>query len=326
MWLAVLVVHMVSLTALDTSLTLTRLAPHPPLSMEVAIIQAALPQTKTFQPPTPPRHPRAQVGETQPATLLDAVAATLPVTATESVPTPQPATSVTTSIAANTGANQGEGTHAAALHPAVVPTSTVLRYTVTKGHDTVQARLTWQVQPHHAYELAMEATYFGFTALRQTSRGHWDEAGLRPDRYSDKRRGKPEQAVHFGYDTKTMVFSNNRPDAPLPLGAQDRASMLVHLASLLAAQPERYRQGSSISLPIASTDELETWVFEVALQESISLPIGSRETLKLIRRPRRAFDQTVELWLSPTEHYLPVRIRLTDSSGITDQQLTSVGG
>jgi hypothetical protein len=65
------------------------------------------------------------------------------------------------------------------------------------------------------------------------------------------------------------------------------------------------------------------WAFEVQANESLALPLGETQAIKLLRRPRRAFDQTVEVWLAPTLAYLPVRIRLTDSGGVTDSQLSS---
>ena len=65
------------------------------------------------------------------------------------------------------------------------------------------------------------------------------------------------------------------------------------------------------------------WAFEIGAQELMQLPIGQVEVIKLFRRPRRAFDIGVEVWLAPKMDYLPVRLRQADSGGVTDSQLVS---
>jgi len=45
-------------------------------------------------------------------------------------------------------------------------------------------------------------------------------------------------------------------------------------------------------------------------------------TVKLTRKPRREFDQKVEVWYAPSMGWLPVRNRVTDANGdFVDQQL-----
>lgn len=215
-----------------------------------------------------------------------------------------------------------------AFQPARVPYSVDLRYQLIKGNDSAKASLVWRITQSadgtSSYEATLEATYFGLSAFKQTSRGLVQTgAGLLPTKYTDKRRGKSEQAAHFERDKNVIIFSNNRPEAALALDAQDRVSMLVQLASRLAAEPQHYAAGQMMAMPVANADELERWIFEVQSTELLTLPIGELEAIKLTRRPRRAFDQMVELWLAPAQQYLPVRIRLTDSSGVSDLLLTS---
>ena len=48
-------------------------------------------------------------------------------------------------------------------------------------------------------------------------------------------------------------------------------------------------------------------------------------TLKLTRKPRREYDQKVEVWFAPSLGFLPVRNRITQANGdFVDQQLKSV--
>ncbi len=210
-------------------------------------------------------------------------------------------------------------------HHFAPPESMRLHYAVTKGGDSAKASLTWRTQSHAdqpaSYELIYEATYFGVSVLKQTSVGLLGDAGLAPLRFGDKRRGKAEQATHFDADKQHITFSNNRPEAPLVGGEQDRSSVLVQLVSLFAAKTVPWQAGQVIEMPVASTDELETWRFEVLGEEQLALPAGELPAVHLMRRARRAFDQTVELWLAPSLGYVPVRIRQSDSSGVTDAQL-----
>ena len=77
-------------------------------------------------------------------------------------------------------------------------------------------------------------------------------------------------------------------------------------------------------LPTATTREAEPWNFEVEGEESLDLPGGTVLALKLLRRPRREFDQRIELWLAPGQDYAPVRVRLTQPNGDTlDQRWSS---
>lgn len=212
---------------------------------------------------------------------------------------------------------------------AAPPSSVLLRYILTKGNDSAKASLNWQqtksteTSAARPYELSYEATYFGVSIIKQTSLGALSASGLLPARFGDKRRGKPEQAAHFLGDKSLITFSNNRPDAKLRAGTQDRASYLIQLASLFAGQPELLKTGQVLELPVAGADELEVWSFEIQPSEAMHLPIGPLDAIKLLRRPRKAFDQTIEVWLAPKYDYLPVRIRYTDSTGAADSQLAS---
>lgn len=212
-----------------------------------------------------------------------------------------------------------------------------LHYTVTKGNSTAQAVLTWQSQLEAArqvstYALDLSVSALFVTLLQQTSTGDITSQGLAPTRYSDKRVRKSEQATHFDSSAGTVTFSNNRPAAPWIAGVQDRLSMLVQLAALASgkaesgkAEPNKtamplWRAGDVIVMPVASTDELEPWQWEVQASANTSAA-EEAGTVWLLRRPRRAFDARIEVWLAPSVGYLPVRIRQTDSSGVTDQVL-----
>ena len=206
------------------------------------------------------------------------------------------------------------------LPPAAkLPAPMRLKYSVqaNKFPYSLNAELLWQ---HDAADYNAQLAFSAFGQSRvQTSRGHVVAQGLAPVRFSDKYR--TELAAHFNRDTQKITFSANTPEATLLAGTQDRLSVLVQLATLVASDPAGYPQGTTITLQTAGPRDASPWLFTVQAAERLVLPGGEQATLKLVRLPRRDFDQTIELWLAPALDYLPARIRITEHNGdYVDQQ------
>ncbi|NDP40027.1 MAG: DUF3108 domain-containing protein [Rhodoferax sp.] len=200
-----------------------------------------------------------------------------------------------------------------------VPASVRLKYQVlaNKFPYRLNAELRWQ-RTDEEYAARLEISAFG-QARVQTSRGQITPQGLAPLRFSDKFRS--EVAAHFDRAQGKVTFSANTPDVPLLAGAQDRLSVLMQLAAMLASAPQRYPQASTITFQTIGPRAADLWRFTVGAPETLALPGGQQATLKLVRNPREAFDQKVELWLAPALGYLPARIRITEANGdYVDQQ------
>ena len=194
-----------------------------------------------------------------------------------------------------------------------------LKYAVqaNKFPFSLNAELLWQ-HDGTGYNARLAFSAFGQSRV-QTSQGNVGVQGLAPVRFSDKYR--TELAAHFNHDAGKITFSANTPDAPLLAGAQDRLSVLVQLATLIAGDPGGYPQATTITLQTAGPREASPWLFTVQAPETLVLPGGEQATLKLVRLPRRDYDQKVELWLAPALGYLPARIRITEHNGdYIDQQ------
>jgi Protein of unknown function (DUF3108) len=205
------------------------------------------------------------------------------------------------------------------------PASSRLNYVVqaqVRGHSRQgQAQLLWRHDGEH-YEARLETSNGTRPPRVQHSTGQITAQGLAPLRFSDKSRS--EQATHFQRESEQVIFSNNRPPAPLLAGAQDRLSVMLQLAAMLAAEPHRYPAGTTILIQTASTRDAEPSLFTVQGDERLELPGGALMTVKLDRAPRGEFDQRIELWLAPGLDYAPVRLRLTQPNGDwLDQQWSS---
>jgi hypothetical protein len=283
--------------------TTRTIAPPQPLPEPPAA--AVLPVTVAMPPAPlrPPPRPRAAAAPK---------AAPIPLAA----PEPQPAELVPVATPPPAGP---------ALQPAQAPPPIRLKYELTATYRGVplqgEGALTWR-HDGSSYELQLEARSPLLGSRRQRSEGRITPHGLEPLHFWDKSRS--EQAAHFDRERDRITFSNNQPDAPLAAGAQDRLSVLLQLAALVAAQPARYPPGTDVAIPTASVREAETWTFSVEREEDLALPGGTIRALKLQRLPRREYDQKVELWLAPRLDYAPVRIRLTSPNGDTvDQRWSS---
>ena len=106
---------------------------------------------------------------------------------------------------------------------------------------------------------------------------------------------------------------------------QDRVSVFLELAGMLAANPTGYLQGSDITFLTIGPREADTWSFGTEAEENLDLMNAPMPSLKLSRKPRKEFDQKVEIWFAPSLGYLPVRSRTTQHGGdLIDQQLTEI--
>lgn len=185
------------------------------------------------------------------------------------------------------------------------------------GHGELRWRHDGQT-----YEARLELSAPLVRSRVQHSAGRITAEGLAPLRFADK--GRSEEATHFDRDQGKLSFSSNRPDAPLLPGTQDRLSVLMQVAALVAGAPEKFPPATSITIQTASTREAEPWVFIVEGPEQLQLPGGRVPALKLARSPRKEYDLKVELWLAPEMDYVPVRLRLTQPNGDSvDQQWSS---
>ncbi|WP_422848501.1 DUF3108 domain-containing protein [Acidovorax sp. M14] len=211
----------------------------------------------------------------------------------------------------------GTGRSAGAPPPPVrMPAPTRLAFDVNgqakKFAYSARAELLWQ-HDGNRYEARQEISAFLVGTRTQRSVGTVTEQGLLPEKFSDKSRS--EQAAHFDYAKGRVTFSANTPDAAAGPGVQDRLSLFIQLGAMLAADPGRFVPGTQITLTTVSARSADRWTFTVEGPETLDLPAGPTPALKLLRLPRKDYDQKAELWVAPGLGYLPVRIKLTQANG-----------
>ena len=280
--------------------------------------------------PAPTAAPVAGADAPSDTGAATAVASATPETlATDTAPAPAPAASApaapaepaTEDTQTGTGVDirppGGTGRSAGAPPPPVrMPAPTRLAFDVNgqakKFAYSARAELLWQ-HDGNRYEARQEISAFLVGARTQRSVGTITEQGLLPEKFSDKSRS--EQAAHFDYAKGRVTFSANTPDAVAGPGVQDRLSLFIQLGAMLAADPGRFVPGTQITLTTVSARSADRWTFTVEGPETLDLPAGPTPALKLLRLPRKDYDQKAELWVAPGLGYLPVRIKLTQANG-----------
>ena len=273
-----------------------------------------------------------------PDPLPDTTPSTIPGTIPSAATTPTLAATATPSQATLTAADLATALPASGATAAVaglqatpvtainLPGSARLQYKVVGLSKSLKyqatAELLWKANGDK-YEAMLKVSAFLVGSRSMTSVGQITATGLAPTRFSDK--SKSELAAHFEPAKGKIIFSANTPDAPWAEGAQDRVSVFLQLGGILAAKPAEFPAGASVTIYTVGPREAEPWTFVVESTESQEVLGAPMDTLKLTRKPRREFDQKIEVWYAPSLGYLPVRNRITQPSGdFVDQQLNEI--
>lgn len=197
-----------------------------------------------------------------------------------------------------------------------LPPAATLQYDLRRGALSGQGTLQWRPGAD-GYELQIEGTVLGMAVLGWHSRGGTDGAGLAPQRFTDRRRGRDVRAANFQRDKGLITYSGASEQHRLLAGAQDRLSWMLQLAAIVEAAPSRF--GSGVQVPMQVTGargDADIWTFAGAGAETVAVS-GARIERALVfrRQPRKPFDTQVEVWLDPARHHLPVRLKLSNGNG-----------
>ena len=207
-----------------------------------------------------------------------------------------------------------------------LPPSAQLAYEMTGGAKGLtyhaNAELNWN-NSGTSYDARMVVSALFLGSRSMASTGQIGAEGLAPTKFSD--RSRVEVAAHFETEKGQISFSANTPTLPLVKGTQDRVSVFLQLGGMLAGNPAGFPVGSSISLYTVGPRDADTWTFLVEAEETLRTPLGEFATVRLVRQPRREYDQKVEIWYAPSLGYLPVRNKITQQNGdFVDQQLKAL--
>lgn len=310
----ILGLHLAVLSAWTEAPVLRPAGPAPQVRW-VAATRADAPATATAAAPTT-RPETAPVPGRQAVAAAPAQARSASAPAPTQAPAASAASAAAPALASSSSSAAPAAAAATSTGPVRVPPPMRLRYAVTAQTRGLtlggEATLEWRPEgAAYQADLAMRLRPVG--SRTQHSEGQLTAQGLVPLKFIDRTRH--EEAAHFDPAGGRIVFSANSPQAVLIPGAQDRLSLVMQLAALVAGQPERFRAGTRLEIQTATTRDADLWHLRVEGEQALQLPGGTVQALRLVREPRQPYDSVLEIWLAPGQHYAPVRLRLTQPGG-----------
>jgi hypothetical protein len=152
---------------------------------------------------------------------------------------------------------------------------------------------------------------------RLASQGGSGDAGVRPERASEEREGRPLVTEFVDGEVRFRARGTSVPDNT---GIQDRASVLMQLAGIGLGGPDQMQ--GRIAVVVAGADEAAIEHYEVLGMETLATPLGAVAAWHLAQSaaPGRA---RLEVWLAPERGWLPVQLRLTGADGAVTTQSAS---
>lgn len=322
---AALLLHAALLGGADWAWPSTEPAPLP-TAMQVRVVEpvrvaAAEPVAAAVAIPVPlPARPRPAPRRTVPMTpaAVVPVAEVVAAAAPPLLPSMQVALAATPSTAAADAAPAASADDEAIPHYRTrMPPATTLRYEVSRGMLHGTGDLVWQPQADR-YDLKLEFKLSGLTILSQASSGAFDAAGIAPLRFTDQRFKRGTTAANFQREADKISYSGSSKVFPLRAGAQDRLSWMLQLAAIVSAEPQLAKPGGKVVMYVTGANgDPGVWVFRCVGPESVEARGGSVDAIKFVREPREPHDTTVQVWLDPKQHDLPVRA--TQKSGENDE-------
>lgn len=238
----------------------------------------------------------------------------------------------TGAAAASVGAAAGVDEAAAGEPPPVYPTRLPpparLRYQLRYHGQTGEAWLVWW-HDGQRYRLALDGrSATGAPLIEQLSQGGLDGAGLAPERFVDRRRGRGWQAANVERAVPAGAAADP-PAAPAPAsapgrvrfsgpsrehpawpGLQDRLSWVAQFAAVLAAAPEPPPAELRLFV-VDARGEGGLWVFADQGEAAQATPLGPAAVRHWRRDPPRPEGLRVDAWTDARRGHWPLRLRFT---------------
>jgi hypothetical protein len=153
--------------------------------------------------------------------------------------------------------------------------------------------------------------------LHESSRGIFIDGSLRPDNYHYLRTGgSREREADLSFDWKKNRVKNHVEgslwEMEIPTGTVDK--LASQLGMMLALRQDK----DDVTFKVADGGRLKEYRFKVIGHETVEVPAGTFETVK-ITKLRDNKDRVTYVWCAPALNYLPVRIwqRETDDAEYT---------
>ena len=296
--------------------------PPSPITAEIRFAPTGLePAAAVVQDVPAPAPQRKHTRPVEPATTPEIIAIAPPLALAADHPLRSQLAEVQVPWDAKSEVNPGVGTSEKnARHYKVdPPPSAELTYSVQAMRDGQvmygNGRIEW-VHDQDSYAISGQTSLSIAQLISFKSEGAFDDDGLAPLLYVEKRFRKSETNTHFHPERRTISFSASTASYPRQGGEQDRASVIWQLAGIGRADPAAIVPGAQLDVFVAGTRDAEVWHIQAEGLERIALNGATIEAWHLIHLPRPGtHEQKLDVWLAPQQEWHPVRLRFTEISG-----------
>lgn len=189
-----------------------------------------------------------------------------------------------------------------------LPTQLTIRYALNSAFAEGIAEYSWS-RDGDRYEIRGAAEATGFFTLflegqiTQVTRGTVTAAGLRPERFTERKPTGGEEGLAFDWEGRKLTFQ--RRDETRTAALEDDT---VDWLSLIFQLAHRRPQAEALQLKVFTQRKLYAFTLKNLGVEQVELPIGTVRALHL-RHEGAKPAENVDVWLGLDQHFLPVKMR-----------------
>ena len=191
-----------------------------------------------------------------------------------------------------------------------LPKRLSIDYRLSTGPLTAHAVYRWR-RKGDTYRITGEGEATGLFrifmdgAILQESEGTITSAGLRPERFLEKRTGADDEGLDFDWLKHEVTLEHG--DAHKTMALSDDTVDWLTMIFQLAHVPPR-ADGEMLHLRVFTQRKLYDFALKVVGIEDIDIPLGKVRALHLRHVDPKDGD-VIDVWLGIDQHYLPVKMR-----------------
>jgi len=191
-----------------------------------------------------------------------------------------------------------------------LPERLSIDYRLSTGPLTAHAVYRWR-RKADTYHILGEGEATGLFrvfmdgTILQESEGTITTAGLRPERFLEKRSGADDEGLDFDWPRHEVTLERGESHKTMKLG-DDTVDWLTMIFQLASVPPRA--DGASLDLHVFTQRKLYDFTLKVIGLEEIEIPLGKVRALHL-RHVDPQDGDVMDVWLGVDEHYLPVKMR-----------------
>jgi len=208
-----------------------------------------------------------------------------------------------------------------------LPTRADIAYRLTSSVVDGSATLRWR-RDGSRYEAVTTIRADNFFAdflvgtIRQASRGEVTRHGLRPDDFSLTRGSSEPETAEFLRDTRELKTRSRGESKSEPLAEplQDTQSFLFQMA----VDADRFLSPDTrMEVMVTNARKIYRYQFHRIGEETLALKSGPVATWHLVSEAADPED-VYEVWLAPSLHFLPVKLKFHLGKYPMEQTATSI--